>query len=152
MSELPEVVQRWANHRESAERLRLEQRHSEDMAAKLEPSVVAEVAHAGGTLEIELHGDAFTITAELKITPLSISSAVKKRLFNTQNGRCAAPRCSTQMELRQFEVDHIVPRSKGGLDIEDNLQLLCGWCNRVKGDRDMAYLEERLVEEERASV
>ncbi len=32
-----------------------------------------------------------------------------------------------------LEVDHIVPISKGGLTIEDNLQTLCWKCNRSKG-------------------
>ena len=31
-----------------------------------------------------------------------------------------------------------VPQSKGGSDHFDNLQLLCGACNSVKGDRDHA--------------
>ena len=33
-----------------------------------------------------------------------------------------------------FEVDHIIPRSRGGTDHIDNLQLLCTHCNRTKGD------------------
>lgn len=32
-----------------------------------------------------------------------------------------------------LEVDHIVPISKGGITIEDNLQTLCWKCNRSKG-------------------
>lgn len=33
----------------------------------------------------------------------------------------------------KLEVDHIVPISKGGLTVEDNLQTLCQDCNRGKG-------------------
>lgn len=32
-----------------------------------------------------------------------------------------------------LEIDHIIPVSKGGLTIEDNLQTLCWRCNRSKG-------------------
>ena len=39
-----------------------------------------------------------------------------------------------------------VPRDRGGSDHADNLQLLCGACNSVKGNRDQAYLVARLRE------
>lgn len=39
-----------------------------------------------------------------------------------------------------FTVNHIVPKSKGGPDTDENLQLLCGNCNSVKGDRTQEYL------------
>lgn len=34
-----------------------------------------------------------------------------------------------------LEIDHIVPVSKGGITIEDNLQALCWRCNRSKGNK-----------------
>lgn len=34
-----------------------------------------------------------------------------------------------------LEVDHIVPVSKGGLSVEENLQTLCWRCNRTKSDK-----------------
>lgn len=34
------------------------------------------------------------------------------------------------------EIDHIVPRAKGGRDEMDNLQALCRRCNQLKSDRD----------------
>ena len=50
------------------------------------------------------------------------------------------------MRMRNLELDHIVPRSRGGRHTDSNLQLLCGWCNRTKGNRDMDYLRVRLRE------
>lgn len=35
----------------------------------------------------------------------------------------------------EFHVDHILPRSLGGADVEENLQLLCPRCNSRKGGR-----------------
>ena len=65
-------------------------------------------------------------------------------LFGQQEGLCAG--CRTAFPFRHFEVDHVVPRSRGGTDHLDNLQLLCGHCNRIKGDRPQEYLVARLRE------
>lgn len=63
-------------------------------------------------------------------------------LYGEQEGHCAG--CHTHFELRHLEVDHIISRRKGGTDHDSNLQLLCGSCNRVKGDRGMEYLRAKL--------
>ena len=34
-----------------------------------------------------------------------------------------------------LEIDHIVPVSKGGYAVEDNLQTLCWKCNRAKSNK-----------------
>ncbi len=68
----------------------------------------------------------------------------KHVLFGRQEGRCNG--CRTDFPFRLFEVDHVVPRSRGGTDHLDNLQLLCGHCNRTKGDRPQEYLIARLKE------
>ena len=31
--------------------------------------------------------------------------------------------------------DHKIPRARGGADTDDNIQLLCNWCNSKKGHR-----------------
>lgn len=36
-----------------------------------------------------------------------------------------------------LEIDHIIPVSKGGLTVEDNLQTLCWKCNRAKSNKIM---------------
>ena len=40
----------------------------------------------------------------------------------------------------------IIPIGGGGQDNIESLQLLCGHCNRVKGDRPQEYLMARLRE------
>ncbi|MFT4968057.1 MAG: DNA modification methylase, partial [Candidatus Deianiraeaceae bacterium] len=67
-----------------------------------------------------------------------ISKNVKERLFKTQKGHCNA--CDNEMRIVDFEVDHIIPKAKGGGDYYENYQLLCSNCNRVKGARPMEYL------------
>ena len=68
--------------------------------------------------------------------------ANKKSLYGEQGGHCAG--CDTHFETRNLEVDHIISRNKGGTDHLENLQLLCGNCNRIKGDRGMEYLISKL--------
>ena len=66
----------------------------------------------------------------------------KKLLFKDQNKKCNG--CATEMEIRHFEIDHIIPRAKGGGDYYENYQLLCGHCNRTKGTRPMEYLRAKI--------
>ena len=68
----------------------------------------------------------------------------KHVLFGQQEGRCNG--CRTEFPFRAFAIDHIIPRSRGGTDHLDNLQLLCTHCNSTKGDRPMEYLMARLRE------
>jgi len=70
------------------------------------------------------------------------SGANKRLLYGEQGGYCAG--CSTHFESRHLEIDHIIARSKGGTDHISNLQLLCGNCNRIKGNRGMEYLQVKL--------
>ena len=68
----------------------------------------------------------------------------KHVLFGRQEGKCAG--CKIEFLFKIMEVDHVVPKSRGGTDHPENLQLLCPNCNRIKGDREMAYLVARLGE------
>ncbi len=68
----------------------------------------------------------------------------KHVLFGQQEGLCVG--CKGDFPFKLFEVDHRVPRSRGGTDHLDNLQLLCSSCNRIKGDRPQEYLVARLAE------
>ena len=70
------------------------------------------------------------------------SESVKKNLYKQQNGKCNG--CSEDFKAWNLEVDHIFPKSKGGGDYIENYQLLCGNCNRIKGNRPMVYLMTKI--------
>ena len=67
---------------------------------------------------------------------------IKETLYGKQHGDCAG--CIQHFNLVHMEVDHIIPKSKGGADSKENFQLLCSYCNRVKGDRPMEELLAKL--------
>ena len=60
------------------------------------------------------------------------SPALVERLRVKQQGICGI--CGSCIE-GEVEVDHIAPRSRGGSDLEFNLQLACKACNRLTGNR-----------------
>jgi site-specific DNA-methyltransferase (adenine-specific) len=70
------------------------------------------------------------------------SKTIKERLFAEQSGNCNG--CGEAFKIWNMEIDHIVPKSKGGGDYVENYQLLCGSCNKIKGDRTMEYLRTKL--------
>ena len=67
----------------------------------------------------------------------------KHVLFGQQEGVCNG--CEMDFPFKIFAVDHKLPKSKGGQDHIENLQLLCGHCNSIKGDRSMDYLMAQLA-------
>jgi site-specific DNA-methyltransferase (adenine-specific) len=82
------------------------------------------------------------------ITKEEPSQLVKERLYKEQNGLCNG--CGTAFNIQNLEIDHIIPKAKGGGDYYENYQLLCGSCNRVKGDRPMEYLRLKIKTREDA--
>ena len=56
--------------------------------------------------------------------------------FNSDSnyGWYECPKCHKKFRASGMDVDHIVPKSKGGDNSRYNLQLLCQHCNRSKRD------------------
>lgn len=63
-----------------------------------------------------------------------ISGSLQYDVFVKAKGRCMA--CGISREERALDVDHIIPRNKGGKTEISNLQALCYRCNSQKRDRD----------------
>ncbi|MEN9782081.1 MAG: hypothetical protein RL208_231 [Pseudomonadota bacterium] len=77
----------------------------------------------------------------IEITP-ETKTEIRKTLFEQQKGCCNG--CMVQMRIFDFEIDHVIPKAKGGGDYYENYQLLCGNCNKTKGDRPMEYLRNKI--------
>ena len=58
-----------------------------------------------------------------------ISGEVRRFVWKRDAGRCS--RCAAEDDL-QF--DHIIPVARGGGNAAENIQILCGACNRQKSD------------------
>jgi len=83
-----------------------------------------------------------------------IEKEVKKKLFDVfvqcyaeNDFRCIY--CNEKMSLSwgeeySFSIDHVIPKSKGGLDTPDNLVFCCAECNFLKGNRDVDYFLNNL--------
>jgi len=69
------------------------------------------------------------------MTPGTISDDLRARVRAQAGNRCGY--CLARQEYVPWvlEIDHIVPRSKGGTDEEENLWLACHPCNLFKSDR-----------------
>lgn len=59
-----------------------------------------------------------------------IPNKVRKLVFERDAYRCV--KCTDHVDL---QIDHVFPHSKGGSDDPENLQTLCGVCNRLKKDK-----------------
>ncbi len=67
--------------------------------------------------------------------PAEITEAVRERVRSAAGNRCGFCRSSQQFVMARLEVEHIVPRSRGGTDDEANLWLSCPLCNRAKASQ-----------------
>lgn len=63
-----------------------------------------------------------------------IPDSLRYRLLKEAKGICAL--CGSTKEMRPLDIDHILPRSKGGKTVYENLQVLCSKCNRSKNNKD----------------
>jgi site-specific DNA-methyltransferase (adenine-specific) len=88
-----------------------------------------------------------SIPQRTDITIVMPSQSVKERLYKEQNGKCNG--CGNEYLMKDMEIDHIIPKAKGGGDYYENYQLLCGHCNRVKGIRAMEFLRQLIKTREK---
>ncbi len=61
-----------------------------------------------------------------------------RNLMEKQSHRCAIS--GVPIDLSNCDVDHIIPKAKGGMNIIDNLQVVNRVVNRMKGDLSMEEL------------
>ena len=63
----------------------------------------------------------------------TFSEGQKIKAYEKQKGIC--PICGQHFELEEMQGDHIVPWSKGGRTIDENLQMLYQKCNNDKSSQ-----------------
>jgi 5-methylcytosine-specific restriction endonuclease McrA len=71
----------------------------------------------------------------------AISEAWLRDCWVSQGGLCALS--GRKLDIRTAELDHIIPRSRGGSDNLENLRLVCPEANSAKGsltDRELILL------------
>lgn len=83
-----------------------------------------------------------TETKSLRNISRHIPRPIQFRVLKRENQVCRS--CGMPVADEDIHFDHIIPWSKGGPTEENNIQLLCGACNRKKSDR---FDEEFLVAE-----
>ena len=102
--------------------------------AELERRVAAlmadkEVQKKGGIYEYLLSDGA----RREKLNLRTFDNDEKRAAYEAQKGIC--PLCKQHFEYEEMDGDHIVPWSRGGKTVPENLQMLCRRCNNLKRDK-----------------
>ncbi len=91
----------------------------------------------------------FLIKRGLNVFRLSdqdpVPDSLRYRVLRDSGGRCAL--CGATKKETILDVDHIKPRSKGGTNDIENLQVLCAKCNRSKGNKDDTDFRHNSIDE-----
>ncbi len=79
---------------------------------------------------------------------------LREKLFKDQGLKCGNPECTSMgLRMEDIELDHRIPKVRGGSDELSNRIGLCGNCNRRKGSKSYArFLEEYMVEKAKAKA
>jgi len=81
---------------------------------------------------IQKRGD--KIWEHRKFSNKAVPGSLRYEVLKRAKGKCEL--CGVDRKIKSLDVDHIIPRSKGGANDISNLQALCFTCNRAKGNRD----------------
>lgn len=72
----------------------------------------------------------------------------RRNLFARERNQCMY--CGTRLPTSELTIDHVVPRSQGGVDTWENLVAACRGCNARKGGRTPEQAGMSLVRQPRA--
>lgn len=81
---------------------------------------------------IQKRGD--KIWEHRKFSNKAVPGSLRYEVLKRAKGKCEL--CGVDRKIKSLDVDHIIPKSKGGANDISNLQALCFTCNRAKGNRD----------------
>ena len=66
----------------------------------------------------------------------------RKAVYDKYHGRCAY--CGREIELKDMQVDHYIPKARGGTDDSDNLMPTCRLCNHYKRAGSIEYFRKAI--------
>ena len=113
-----------------------------DISPKAAELVVERIKADQGMFQDIIHRSDIPQRTDLGHIPSYNHLSNKAKLYGEQAGFCNG--CKEHFHRNNLEVDHLIAKSQGGTDHIDNLQLLCAYCNRLKGNRGMEYLLTKL--------
>jgi 5-methylcytosine-specific restriction endonuclease McrA len=67
--------------------------------------------------------------------PYRTKSLSRENIFKRDRKQCLY--CLTSLKGKAYTLDHVVPRSRGGQSVWENLVTCCSPCNRKKADRSL---------------
>jgi len=120
-----------------------------DIEEKSAELVVERLSDDAGLFSDFVHRHDIPVRTDIEITDIvdvKNKKRVKEKLGKQYGKVCNA--CGMS-HYENLEIDHVVPKSKGGQDTYSNYQLLCGNCNRTKGNRPMEYLMDKIAKREK---
>jgi hypothetical protein len=85
-----------------------------------------------GRADTERMGCDAAISRTGKRNTTTIPPRMRREILARDKHRCQAPGCG---RTRFLEVHHLVPRSRGGKNLPENLTTLCGSCHRIWHER-----------------
>ena len=85
------------------------------------------------------HNDSYVPEVEYKSKPIIYYAKKRKRLFDLANGICYL--CNKPItNMQEANIDHVIPRSRGGSNRMSNLRLTHESCNTIKADKLLSEL------------
>ena len=112
-----------------------------DIEEKSADLVVERLSNDSGLFKDFVHRRDIPVRTDVRVEKPN-DKGIKARLYYDQN--CLCNGCRKRFDIMNLEVDHVIPKSKGGGDYYENYQLLCGHCNRTKGNKPMEYLRAKI--------
>lgn len=70
-----------------------------------------------------------------KVIPMGKDTPQRLRIFNRDNGKCKY--CGSVLTIKTMTLDHKIPKSKGGVNTDDNLFACCYNCNMLKANMNI---------------